>query len=283
MSTLGVIVLAEDNLILRKLYSDGLAASGYDVFTASDGVQALNLLSKVTPELVLLDIMMPNLNGIETCKQARRIVGDAVPIVFLSALDRLDILHECVMAGGDDYIIKSGGLKQLLERIAHWVQRSGDQQLSDHRANMLAEVATEVKIGAPTMAITTMVNSKTEQSVREITEFLRQAFAAAAEGFGKSVEEKLYLLGYVTGVVEHGLKPGDPEEARFFDRLSAVLRATDILTNNEICEMIAGFGELAADTRFGIARALGHNDPVQRQSKGDGYVPIGLARFSTFV
>lgn len=275
MSTLGVIVLAEDNLILRKLYSDGLAASGYDVFTASDGVQALNLLSKVTPELVLLDIMMPNLNGIETCKQARRIVGDAVPIVFLSALDRLDILQECLTAGGDDYIIKSGNLVQLLARIAHWMQRSGDQQLSDRRANLLAELATE--------AITTTVNSETEQSVREITEFLRQALAGAAVGFGKSVEEKLYLLGYVTGVVEHWLKSGDVEEARFFDRLSVVLRATDILTNNEICEMIAGFGELAADTRFGIARALGHNDPVQRQSKGDGYVPIGLARFSTFV
>ena len=275
MSTLGVIVLAEDNLILRKLYSDGLAASGYDVFTASDGVQALNLLSKVTPELVLLDIMMPNLNGIETCKQARRIVGDAVPIVFLSALDRLDILQECLTAGGDDYIIKSGNLVQLFARIAHWMQRSGDQQLSDRRANLLAELATE--------AIATTVNSETEQSVREITEFLRQALAGAAVGFGKSVEEKLYLLGYVTGVVEHWLKSGDVEEARFFDRLSAVLRATDILTNNEICEMIAGFGELAADTRFGIARALGHNDPVQRQSKGDGYVPIGLARFSTFV
>ena len=275
MSTLGVIVLAEDNLMLRKLYSDGLAASGYDVFTASDGVQALNLLSKVTPELVLLDIMMPNLNGIETCKQARRIVGDAVPIVFLSALDRLDILQECLTAGGDDYIIKSGNLVQLLARIAHWMQRSGDQQLSDRRANLLAELATE--------AITTTVNSETEQSVREITEFLRQALAGAAVGFGKSVEEKLYLLGYVTGVVEHGLKPGDPEEARFFDRLSAVLRATDILTNHEICEMVAGFGELAADTRFGIGRAHGHNDPVQRLIKDDGYVPVGLAKCSTLL
>lgn len=275
MSTLGVIVLAEDDSTLRKLYADSLTAFGYDVFTASDGVEALNLLSKVTPKLVLLDIVMPNLNGIETCKRARRIVGDAVPIVFLSALDRLDILQECLTAGGDDYIIKSGNLVQLLARIAHWMQRSGDQQLSDRRANLLAELATE--------AITTTVNSETEQSVREITEFLRQALAGAAEGFGKSVEEKLYLLGYVTGVVEHWLKPGDLEEARFFDRLSAVLRATDILTNHEICEMVAGFGELAADTRFGIGRAHGHNDPVQRLIKDDGYVPVGLAKCSTLL
>ena len=283
MSTLGVIVLAEDDSTLRKLYADSLTASGYDVFTASDGVEALNLLSKVTPKLVLLDIMMPNLNGIETCKRARRIVGDAVPIVFLSALDRLDILHECITAGGDDYILKSAGLVQLLERIAQWVRRSGDQQLSDHRANMLAEVATEVKIGAPTRANDRTVDSETEQSVREITEFLRQALAGAAEGFGKSLEEKLYLLGYVTGVVEHWLKPGDLEEARFFDRLSAVLRATDILTNHEICEMVAGFGELAADTRFGIGRAHGHNDPVERLIKDDGYVPVGLAKCSTLL
>ena len=283
MSNLGIIVLAEDNSTLRKIYADALTASGYHVFTASNGADALNLLSKVTPKLVLLDIVMPNLNGIETCKRARRIVGDAVPIVFLSALDRFDILHECVMAGGDDYIIKSDSLKQLLARIAQWMQRSGDQRLSDHRAKLLAEVATEVTIGAPTRANDRTVNSETEQSVREITEFLRQALAGAAEGFGKSVEEKLYLLGYVTGVVEHWLKPGDLEEARFFDRLSAVLRATDILTNHEICEMVAGFGELAADTLFGIGRAHGHNDPVQRLIKGDGYVPVGLAKCSTLL
>ena len=177
MSTLGVIVLAEDDSKLRKLYYDSLTASGYDVFTASDGVQALNLLSKVSPKLVLLDIMMPNLNGIETCKRARRIVGVAVPIVFLSALDRLDILHECVTADGDDYIIKSESPEQFLARIAQWMQRSGDQRLGDRRANILTQVATEVTLEASTRANDRTVNSQTEQSVREISEFLRQALA----------------------------------------------------------------------------------------------------------
>ncbi len=107
MSAASVIIFAEDNPKFRTLYHDLLRAAGYSVLAAADGVQALRLLSTVTPKLILLAIMMPNLSGIETCKRARMIVGDDVPIVFLSAFERLDMLHECVAADGDDYFIKS--------------------------------------------------------------------------------------------------------------------------------------------------------------------------------
>ena len=280
MTTAAPILLAEDNSKLREMYSDWLSACGYHVVSAADGAEALGLLATATPKLILLDIMMPNLNGIETCKEARKLVGDYVPIVFLSSLDRFDILHECVKAGGDDYIIKSDSLELLRARVAQWMQQSGHPQLAERRATILAEVAAEATNGAPTRAAAIPLSSVTKQSVCKISEFVREARAGAAKDFGKSVEEKLYLLGYVTGVVEHWSKLRDQDEW-FFDCLSAVLRETNILTNHEICMMLTGFEELAADTRFGVARAHGHNDPVQRQCQGDAYVPVGLAEVAS--
>ena len=137
----GMIVLAEDDSRLRKLYVDTLTATGYNVLSAGDGAEAIDLLSKVTPKLVLLDIMMPRLNGIETCKRARRIVGDDVPIIFLSTLDRLDVLRDCVNAGADDYMIKSDSLMTMVERIKQWTRRASKGQLAERRKQMRESVA----------------------------------------------------------------------------------------------------------------------------------------------
>ena len=101
MASGGVIVLAEDDERMKRLYVEALRAAGFNVMAAGDGIEALSLISKVTPRLVILDIMMPRLNGIETCIRARKIIGVNVPILFLSALDRIDILRDCVAAGGD--------------------------------------------------------------------------------------------------------------------------------------------------------------------------------------
>lgn len=141
MASDGMIVLAEDDSRLRKLYVDTLTATGYTVLSADDGVEAIDLLSKVTPKLVLLDIMMPRLNGIETCKRARRIVGDDVPIIFLSTLDRLDVLRDCVNAGADDYMIKSDSLMTMVERIKQWTRRAGKGQLAKRRKQLRESVA----------------------------------------------------------------------------------------------------------------------------------------------
>ncbi len=114
------IVLAEDDGNLRKLYTDFLSAHGYYVMTAENGLGALNLLHRVQPRLILLDIMMPDLNGIETCRRARNFVDPKTPIVFLSSLDHSDQVKEGLKAGGDDYIVKTANLDIILDRIAYW-------------------------------------------------------------------------------------------------------------------------------------------------------------------
>ncbi len=279
MAASGIILFAEDDRRLRKLYTDALKASGYNVITATDGVEALELLHTVKPKLLLLDVMMPNLNGIETCRRARKMIGSEVPIVFLTALDQLSNLHDGIAAGGDDYIVKSEGVATIIHRVGQWMRHApGRKRLAARRDEMLADVAAEVD--RDTMAA--LLSSETDEYVREISKFLATARANAADDFGQTVKEKLYLLGYVTGVVEYWSQLCTNLENRFLDYLSAVLRETGVLADDEVSQMISGFDDLSADTNFGIARAHGRNDPAQRATKGSDYIPIGLGQFNLF-
>jgi len=146
MASSGVILFAEDNPKLRKLYGDALTAAGYNVVAVSDGREVLNLLNVVGPKLILLDIQMPKLNGIETCARARKVCDGEVPIVFLTVFDQLGFVHKCIAAGGDDYIIKTDGVGAVIERVGRWMRRTpGGTPLAARRDALLAEVAAKVK------------------------------------------------------------------------------------------------------------------------------------------
>jgi len=150
LATSGFIVLAEDDPRLRRLYISSLNFAGFNVLAASDGAEALRHIESVTPRLVVLDIMMPGLDGLQTCARARNILGDKIPILFLSALDSLDVLRNCLAAGGDDYLIKSASIGNLVERIKSWLNHPRKHDLAARRAELLAKVEDEAgpaKIG----------------------------------------------------------------------------------------------------------------------------------------
>ncbi len=146
ISSRGLIVLAEDDVLMRRLYVDTLEEAGFSVLAAADGLEALSLLSRVTPRLVILDIMMPKLNGIETCERARKIIGNDIPILFLSALDQIVILRDCLAAGGDDYLIKSNSIESLIERIHTWRRHAKRQGMHARREKLLQDL--NAKLGS---------------------------------------------------------------------------------------------------------------------------------------
>jgi len=111
-----LVVDDEENIVfaLRLL----LEKSGYEVLTASDGLMALEVYQKFKPDVVLLDIMMPKLDGFETAKEFRKLdVDSQLRIIFLSAkgatLDKM-VAYE---KGGDDYIVKPSNNTEILEKI----------------------------------------------------------------------------------------------------------------------------------------------------------------------
>ena len=141
MAYSSLILLVEDDQQLRHVYTAALKAAGYKIISACDGEQAIELLYSVRPTLIVLDISMPGLDGVATCKRAREIVDAQVPIVFLTGHDQVGILRDCIAAGGDDYILKSEDLDAIVVRLESWIRKArGALQLSIRRKEMLMKL-----------------------------------------------------------------------------------------------------------------------------------------------
>ncbi len=121
MSELAKILLVDDN---PKYLKDALPFYGYTVDTATDGVQALKLLDKNDYDIVLLDVMMPNMNGWETLKEIRHSKNTQyIPVIMLTAVNEEQKIISGLKTGADDYIVKPFILPNLLARIEALLRR----------------------------------------------------------------------------------------------------------------------------------------------------------------
>jgi CheY-like chemotaxis protein len=116
-----IIVLADDEPDLRSVYATSLRLSGYDVHEAADGVEALELIEEHHPDLLLLDVWMPRLNGLEVIEHLRHDpLANHLKVVLLSNLGDSDTRLEGFSAGASDYWVKGlslGELCQMVQRV----------------------------------------------------------------------------------------------------------------------------------------------------------------------
>lgn len=124
-----LIVDDEDNL--RSMLAAALQHHGYTVTTAENGRVALDLTPKLRPDLVLLDVMMPDLDGFEVCRRLRQ-DGNRTPILFLTARDSTEDKVRGLTLGGDDYLQKPFSLDELVARAEAVLRRTGDHASSGH-------------------------------------------------------------------------------------------------------------------------------------------------------
>jgi two-component system response regulator MprA len=118
------ILVVEDDSAVRDALERALSFEGYSIETATDGAIALSRLREATVDLVVLDVMMPHVDGIETCRRIRA-SGDTVPILMLTARTAVGDRVEGLDAGADDYMAKPFALDELLARIRALLRRSG--------------------------------------------------------------------------------------------------------------------------------------------------------------
>lgn len=121
------ILIVDDEANMRRGLMDNLEFEGYSVSEAVDGVDALNKIQAINPDLIILDVMMPNLSGFEVCKRLRR-EGNEVPIILLTAkgeeIDKVLGLE----IGADDYVQKPFSIRELMARVKAILRRSGKDQ-----------------------------------------------------------------------------------------------------------------------------------------------------------
>jgi len=117
------LLVVDDEPAVRDALDRALRAEGYRVTTAGDGRAALDRMAEERPDLIVLDVLMPVMDGLEVCR-ALRAAGDRTPILVLTARDSVADRVEGLDAGADDYLVKPFALDELLARIRALLRRS---------------------------------------------------------------------------------------------------------------------------------------------------------------
>jgi two-component system response regulator MprA len=123
MSDPSRVLIVDDEPAVREALQRSLAFEGYTTATAGDGVEALAKLETYTPDAIVLDVLMPRMDGLTTARRLRA-QGDRVPILMLTARDTVGDRVSGLDAGADDYLVKPFELDELLARLRALLRRS---------------------------------------------------------------------------------------------------------------------------------------------------------------
>ncbi|MBM3547822.1 MAG: response regulator [Alphaproteobacteria bacterium] len=294
----GLILVVEDEPTQRRAYVEALKARGFLVIGASNGEEASRLFLQYMPRLVILDVNLPGIGGTDVCRRIRRQHGRSATIIFITSNDRLEILHECIEAGGDDFLIKGVTINGVLERVSYWMHapvRSLQQGQRDAILKNLrtaihedipprpasAQPATAQQASAPQSSAKSwrMLSPSTDEVVEGLTHFIRAARGQAPNGFGRTVDQKLFILGYIAGVVNFVANSSMMLKIRFIDYLKATLFWSGVLDSDDVDELVDSWHSFYGQAIFEDAGKRGELD--YQSWKTDRQVPRSLSEFSS--
>jgi two-component system KDP operon response regulator KdpE len=210
------ILFIDDDAHLLRIVKLSLEEAGYHVITAKDGAQGLREAFSIQPDLVLLDVMMPNMDGWEVLTRLRALSD--LPIIMLTAIDGQADIVKGLNLGADDYMIKPFGVKELQARIAAAIRRAqlpaASQRTADYTDNYLSIDFTKRRITVEGEPV-----SLTPTEFRLLTCLVRQAGSVVShkalltEVWGPEyIDETQYLKLYVRYLREKiEREPSNPE------------------------------------------------------------------------
>ncbi len=122
------VLVVDDDRSLRRMLDRTLAAEGFEVTVAADGGGALAAAERAAPDVIVLDVAMPGLDGLAVCRRLRS-RGLATPILMLTARDAVPDRVAGLEAGADDYLVKPFAVQELVARVRALTRRHGEQEL----------------------------------------------------------------------------------------------------------------------------------------------------------
>src|SRR5436309_1528356 len=149
ISVMARVLVVDDEPAVRRALERALRLESYDVALAADGEEALDVLASTPADAVILDVLMPRLDGYEVARRMRQ-AGDRTPILMLTARDAIDDRVQGLDVGADDYLVKPFALRELQARLRALLRRAGeggDGEVLIYADLVLDPAAHEVKRG----------------------------------------------------------------------------------------------------------------------------------------
>lgn len=176
------VLFVEDEADLTLIVADTLRGLGYDVVTASDGVEGLDKYRSEGADIIVADVMMPHMDGFTMAKRIRK-MSPEVPLLFLTAKSTIDDVEEGFEIGANDYLKKPFELRELIVRIKSLLKRYGANRQED----------VKYQIGAYSFNITTQTLSYEDKST-ELSHFEAKILERLAANIGKTVDASELMI-----------------------------------------------------------------------------------------
>lgn len=314
-SRLSTILVVDDNETNRDLLSRQIEAQGYQAVTAADGKQAIEMIQTGDYDLILLDIIMPELDGYEVLKWIRNSYWRYIPTIMISALDEMDSVIRCIEMGAEDYLAKPFNPVFLKARIGACLEQ---KRLRDQESLYLAQLAEAnekiISLNSRLEAENTRLSAELEITKRlqmmllpkekelsQIENLEIAGFMEPADEFGGDYYDVLQHHGRITigigDVTGHGLESGvlmlmvqtavrtlmennETEPKKFFEVLNRTIyknvQRMDSNKNLSLCLVNYHEGVLSLSGQHEELVVVRSNGAIERIDTIDLGFPIGL-------
>jgi len=218
-----ILVVDDDTAILRLL-STNLKARGYEVITATDGEEALETVQKDYIDLIILDIMMPKVDGIQVCRHIRE--WSDIPIIILSARGDENDKVKCLELGADDYLTKPFGIAELMARVNTAFRHRGDASVAPAQSSFTCDgleinfAKRRVTVKGNEITLTPTEYSLLQQLAVNSDKVLTHSMLLHSVWGTEYSSEKEYLRVFV-GRLRRKLEP-DPKNPRYIHTIPGV-------------------------------------------------------------
>jgi DNA-binding response OmpR family regulator len=218
------ILIVDDDPAIIRLLSANLKARGYEVATATNGEESLEALQKDFIDLIILDLMMPKVDGVEVCRRIRQ--WSDVPIIILSARGDEKDKVKCLELGADDYLTKPFGIAELMARIKTAFRHRGDASVAPAQANFVCDeleinfAKRRVTVGGKEVALTPTEYAMLQHLAVNSDKVLTHSMLLQSVWGSEYSSEKEYLRVFV-GRLRRKLEP-DPKNPRYIQTIPGV-------------------------------------------------------------